>query len=136
MAGQEDRYIITSESVTEGHPDKLCDAIADAVLDEIISQELALDAELGTNEARNLRCATEVLATCGSIIVAGEIRTRGYVDIQQVVRDTVCAIGYDSPDTFFDGNTCSVMSAIHGQSPDIAQGVDESYSAQRGDDDP
>lgn len=129
-------YIITSESVTEGHPDKLCDAIADAVLDEIISQELALDEELSTDEARNARCACEVFATTGGIIVGGEIRTRGYVDVQKVARDTICSIGYNEPRMCFDGNTCSVMSAIHEQSPDIAQGVDESFSAQRGNEDP
>lgn len=129
-------YIITSESVTEGHPDKMCDAIADSILDEIIRQELKLDEELGTNEAKNLRCATEVFAMMGGIIVSGEVRTRSYIDVQSVVRDTINSIGYNDPRTCFDGHTCSVMSAIHEQSPDIAQGVDESYSAQRGDEDP
>lgn len=134
--GAPDRYVVTSESVTEGHPDKVCDAIADAILDDILMQELALDAELGTDEAKNARCAIEALATTGGIIVGGEVRTRGYVDVQQVVRDTVCKIGYDNPRACFDGNTCSVLSAIHEQSPDIAQGVDESFSAQRGNEDP
>lgn len=131
-----DTYIITSESVTEGHPDKMCDAIADSILDEIIRQELKLDEEIGTNEAKNLRCAIECLATTGGVVVGGEVRTRGYVDVQQIVRDTVCKIGYNNPTTFFDGNLCSVMSAIHEQSADIAQGVDESFTAQRGNVDP
>lgn len=136
MSDKENTYIVTSESVTEGHPDKLCDAISDAILDAIIEEELSLDAELGTNEVKNARCAAETFATMGGIIVSGEVRTRGYVDIQSVVRDTINNIGYDNPSACFDGNTCSVMSCIHEQSPDIAMGVDESFTAQRGDEDP
>lgn len=134
--GAPDRYVVTSESVTEGHPDKMCDAISDAILDAILEEELAIDAENGTDEARNARCAVETFATMGGVIVSGEVRTRGYVDVQKIVRDTVNAIGYDDPRTCFDGHTCSVMTAIHEQSPDIAQGVDESFTAQRGNADP
>lgn len=129
-------YIVTSESVTEGHPDKLCDAIADAILDALIEEEMRIDTERGTNEKNNLRSAVEVFATMGGIVISGEVRTRGYVDIQKVARQTINNIGYDNPKTCFDGHTCSIMSAIHEQSADIAQGVDESFTAQRGDEDP
>ncbi len=106
------RRIFTSESVTEGHPDKICDQISDAILDAILEQD-----PVG-------RVACESLAKTGMIIVAGEVTTDCYVDIEKVVRKTVCEIGYDKAEMGFDGNTCGVMVSLGGQSPDIAQGVD------------
>ncbi len=106
------RRIFTSESVTEGHPDKICDQISDAILDAILEQD-----PVG-------RVACESLAKTGMIIVAGEVTTDCYVDIEKIVRNTVCEIGYDKAEMGFDGNTCGVMISLGGQSPDIAQGVD------------
>jgi len=107
-----DRRLFTSESVTEGHPDKMCDAISDAILDAIFEQD------------PYARVACETMATTGLVAVAGEITTEGYVDIQTVVRNTIKEIGYDHKDMGFDGATCGVISSIHEQSPDIAMGVD------------
>lgn len=106
------RTLFTSESVTEGHPDKICDQISDAVLDAIL-----------TNDP-NARVACETLTTTGLITCVGEITTKCYVDIPKLVREVVVDIGYDRAKYGFDGNTCAVMTAIHEQSPDIAMGVD------------
>jgi S-adenosylmethionine synthetase len=106
------RRLFTSESVTEGHPDKMCDNISDAILDAMLLQD------------PNARVACETATTTGLVLVMGEITTNCYVDIQKVVRDTVRDIGYDRAKYGFDSETCSVLTAIHEQSPDIALGVD------------
>ncbi|OGY51126.1 MAG: methionine adenosyltransferase [Candidatus Buchananbacteria bacterium RIFCSPHIGHO2_02_FULL_56_16] len=106
------RYIFTSESVTEGHPDKICDQISDAILDELIKQD------------PHSHAGIETLVTTGLVVVAGEIRTKGYVDIAAVVRKTIREIGYDDHAIGFHWEDCGVMVAIDEQSPDIAQGVD------------
>ena len=137
QANQES-YYFTSESVTEGHPDKVCDQISDAVLDAILEKEARLQAEgyVAPNgqpaNVDNVRCACETFATTGTIVVAGEIRTQAYVDVQDIARKTLKRIGYDRAKYGFDCETCGVISMIHGQSPDIAQGVDESYDTQAG----
>ena len=129
-------FLFTSESVTEGHPDKVCDQISDAVLDAILTKERELQAKgyvSPSGEAADVakaRCACECLATTGLIMVAGEVRTQAYVDVEQIVRGVLRKIGYDSSAYGFDADTCSVLSAIHGQSHDIAQGVDESLETQ------
>ncbi len=131
-------YVFTSESVTEGHPDKMCDQISDAVLDAILAKEAELEAKgyIAPSgqpaDVSQVRCAAETLTTTGTVFVTGEIRTQAYVDVQQIVRDVVTGIGYDRAKYGFDGNTCAVMSSIHEQSPDIAQGVDESFEVQTG----
>ena len=136
MAGR--NYLFTSESVTEGHPDKMCDQISDAILDAILAKEARLEREGYISPTGvpacvdNVRCACETFVTTGSVIVAGEIRTQAYVDVQKIVRDTVRRIGYDRAKYGFDCETCGVINMIHDQSPDIAQGVDESYDAQAG----
>jgi S-adenosylmethionine synthetase len=112
--------LFTSESVTEGHPDKLCDAIADAVLDDV----LANDPEA--------RCAVEVAATTGLVLVLGEVTTRHWVDVQEVVRRTVREVGYTDARLGFDSETCGTVTAIKEQSPDIAQGVDHAMEAREG----
>ncbi len=138
MSAEARTYLFTSESVTEGHPDKICDQISDAILDAILEKETELQAQgyIAPNGAPanvdNVRCACETLTTTGTVFVTGEIRTQAYVDVQQIVRDVVTQIGYDRAKFGFDGNTCAVMSSIHEQSPDIAQGVDESFEAQHG----
>ena len=109
------RYFYTSESVSEGHPDKLCDQISDGVLDAILAKD------------PNSRVACEVATTTGLIVVIGEITTTAYVDIQAIVRDTVRRIGYTSGDIGFDADTCGVIVSIHEQSPDIKQGVDRAF---------
>ncbi len=106
-------FLFTSESVTEGHSDKLCDQISDSILDELIRQD------------PTSRVAVETLTTTGLIVVAGEVTTKGYVDIQDVVRRTVREIGYNKPEYGFDADQCSVLVSLHGQSPDISQGVSE-----------
>ncbi|NLJ30663.1 MAG: methionine adenosyltransferase [Clostridiales bacterium] len=113
-------HSFTSESVTEGHPDKLCDQIADAVLDAIIAQD------------PQAHVACEVTATTGVVHVMGEISTECYVDIPSIVRDVVRDIGYDNPAYGFDGNTCGVITSIDVQSPDIAMGVNQSLEAKSG----
>ena len=134
----QESYYFTSESVTEGHPDKVCDQISDAVLDAILEKEARLEAEgyVAPNgqpaSVENVRCACETFATTGTIVVAGEIRTQAYVDVQEIARKTLKRIGYDRAKYGFDCETCGVISMIHGQSPDIAQGVDESFDAQSG----
>jgi S-adenosylmethionine synthetase len=107
------RYQFTSESVTEGHPDKICDQISDAVLDAILLQD------------RRARVACETLAKTGMIVVAGEITTTARIDVPTIVRKTVNKIGYSSSDMGFDGNTCAILTAVEQQSPDISQGVTE-----------
>jgi len=107
------RYLFTSESVTEGHPDKLCDRISDAIVDALIKQD------------PDSRAAIETLTTTGIVIVAGEVKTKGYIDVQKIVRDTIKRTGYDKPEYGFDFDNCSVMVSLHEQSPDISQGVTE-----------
>ena len=136
MAGR--TYLFTSESVTEGHPDKICDQVSDAILDAILAKEARLEKEGYISPTGvpacvdNVRCACETFVTTGSVIVAGEIRTQAYVDVQKIARDTIRRIGYDRAKYGFDCETCGVINMIHDQSPDIAQGVDESYDAQAG----
>ncbi len=131
-------YIFTSESVTEGHPDKLCDQISDAILDAILSKEAELEAQGYVSpggqpaNVQDVRCACETFATTGLVVVMGEIRTAAYVDVQEIVRNVILDVGYDRAKYGFDGHTCGVLNAIHEQSPDIAQGVDESWEAQHG----
>ena len=132
MAGRS--YLFTSESVTEGHPDKMADQISDAVLDAILAKEARLEAEGYVSPTgipaslANVRCACETFLTTGTVIVAGEIRTQAYVDVQQIVRETVKSIGYDRAKYGFDCETCGVINMIHEQSPDIAQGVDGTFA--------
>ncbi|MFR0974480.1 MAG: methionine adenosyltransferase [Acutalibacteraceae bacterium] len=113
----------TSESVTEGHPDKICDNISDAVLDAILAQD------------PDGRVACETTCITDQIMVMGEITTKAKIDIEKIARDVVCEIGYDSPEKGFDGHTCKVQIAIDKQSPDIALGVDKSYELKEGYDD-
>ena len=127
-------YLFTSESVTEGHPDKVCDQISDAILDAILTKEAALQREgyVGPDgmaaNVDNVRTAIETFTTTGTVVVMGEVRTEAYVDVQQIVRDTVAKIGYTRAKYGFDAETCGVMNLIHGQSPDIAQGVDGTFA--------
>ena len=138
MHGMSESYYFTSESVTEGHPDKICDQISDAVLDAILAKEARLESEgyvspSGTPaKLEEVRCACETFVTTGTVVVAGEIRTQAYVDVQKIARDVLRNIGYDRAKYGFDCETCGVISMIHEQSPDIAQGVDESFDAQAG----
>lgn len=117
------KHLFTSESVTEGHPDKICDNISDAVLDAILAQD------------PDGRVACETTCITDQIMVMGEITTKAKIDIEKIARDVVCEIGYDSPDKGFDGHTCKVQIAIDKQSPDIALGVDKSYELKEGYDD-
>lgn len=112
------KTFFTSESVTEGHPDKVCDQISDAVLDAILAQD------------PYARVACETVATTGMVTVMGEISTSCYADIAQIARDTINQIGYNNPAYGFDGNTCAVLTTIDAQSPDIAQGVNQSLEAK------
>jgi len=113
-------FFFTSESVSEGHPDKVSDAISDGVLDAIYTQD------------PNARVACETFVTTGLVLVGGEITTKAYVDIQEIVRNTVKKIGYTSADYKFDAESCSVLNAIHSQSPDIAMGVDTGGAGDQG----
>ncbi len=113
-------HFFTSESVTEGHPDTVCDQISDAILDAILAQD------------PTAHVACETTATTGMVHVMGEISTDCYVDIASIVRQTVKEIGYDDPACGFDGNSCAVLTSIDSQSPDIALGVNDSYESQRG----
>lgn len=117
------RKLFTSESVTEGHPDKVCDQISDAILDEILKKD------------PTAHVACEVTATTGMVHVMGEISTECYVDISAVARDVINGIGYNRPECGFDGNTCAVLTSIDSQSPDIAMGVNESYELKDGEND-
>lgn len=114
------RHLFTSESVTEGHPDKVCDQISDSVLDDLLAQDPAS------------RVACETIVTTGLVMIAGEITSNGYCDFQKVVRDTVKDIGYNSSNYGFDYETCAVLSSIHEQSSDIAMGVNESADHEQG----
>ena len=113
-------YIFTSESVSGGHPDKLADQISDAVLDALLTQD------------RRSRVACETLVKTGMVLLAGEITTNAEVDMEALVRDTVCEIGYDNPECGFDGKTCAVLTGLGKQSGDIAMGVDESEDHEQG----
>ena len=112
------RRLFTSESVTEGHPDKVCDQISDAVLDALLAQD------------PQSRVACETFATAGIVTLMGEITTEGWADFNDIARKVILDIGYDSSEKYFDGNTCAVMTAIHAQSPDIAQGVDQALEGR------
>ena len=114
------KKFFTSESVTEGHPDKVCDQISDAILDEILKQD------------SDAHVACEVTATTGMVHVMGEISTDCYVDINTIAREVINNIGYDRPECGFDGNTCAVVTSIDNQSPDIAMGVNESFERKDG----
>jgi len=114
------KYFFTSESVTEGHPDKICDQISDAILDDLIHQD------------SHSRVACETLVTTGLVLIAGEISSDGYCEFQKVVRDTVKEIGYTNAEYGFDYETCCVISSIHEQSSDIARGVDETEDHEQG----
>ncbi|MCC5876486.1 MAG: methionine adenosyltransferase, partial [Candidatus Sumerlaeia bacterium] len=118
--------LFTSESVTEGHPDKVCDAISDAVLDAILTE----DGKKG--EAHKSRVACETMVTTGLVVVAGEVTTGSYIDIDTVVRKTVERIGYTDPAHRFDCYSCGVLSSLHSQSPDIARGVDRKDPLNQG----
>ena len=118
-----EKRLFTSESVTEGHPDKICDAVSDAVLDALMAQD------------PYSRVACETCTKTGFVLVMGEITTKANVDITDIVRKTVTEIGYDSSDKGFDGNTCGVMVALEKQSPDIAMGVDKALEARNGEKD-
>ena len=115
-----ERKLFTSESVTEGHPDKICDKISDAILDELLRQDSLS------------RVACETTATTGIVYVMGEITTKASLDVQKIVRDTVREIGYDRAKFGFDCDTCAVITAIHEQSPDIALGVDRCLEKKEG----
>jgi len=116
---QNKRHLFTSESVTEGHPDKVCDQISDAILDEMIKQD------------KDSRVAVECLTTTGLVLVAGEVTTAGYVDVASVVRKTLGRIGYTNPEYGIDSHDCAVLTAIHGQSKNIAVGVDKDKGAHQ-----
>lgn len=113
-------YLFTSESVSEGHPDKVCDQISDAILDAILSQD------------RNARVACETFATTGLVLVGGEITTHAYIEVQDIVRQVIRDIGYTKAEYRFDAESCSVLSSIHSQSPDIARGVDTGGAGDQG----
>lgn len=116
------KYLFTSESVTEGHPDKLCDAISDSILDALLAED------------KDSRVACETSTTTGLVLVMGEITTKAYVDIQKIARQTILDIGYDNSDYGFDGNTCAILTAIDEQSSDIRMGVDAAIETRGTDD--
>ena len=121
------RTLFTSESVTEGHPDKVADQVSDSILDAILTE----DAE----NANEVRCAVETMVTTGLVVVAGEVRTEAYVDMAAIIRDRIKKIGYDDGAMGFDGDACGVMATIDEQSPDIAQGVDSALETRGSDSD-
>ncbi|RPI05706.1 MAG: methionine adenosyltransferase [Ignavibacteriae bacterium] len=114
------RNLFTSESVSEGHPDKVCDQISDAVLDALLEQD------------KTSRVACETFVTTGMVLVGGEITTKGYIEVQEIVRNVIRDIGYTKAGVGFDADSCSVLSSIHSQSPDIAQGVDTGGAGDQG----
>ena len=116
-----EKLLFTSESVTEGHPDKICDQISDSILDALMEQD------------KMSRVACETAITTGLVLVMGEITTSGYVDVQKVVRDTIREIGYDRSEYGFDANTCGVIVALDEQSTDIAMGVNKALEAKDAD---
>jgi len=118
MRNKKGKWLFTSESVTEGHPDKICDQVSDAVLDAILEKD------------KTARVACETCTTTGMVLVMGEISTSAYVDIPSIVRNKIKEIGYNSSDMGFDSNSCAVLTSIDEQSPDIAMGVNESYEAR------
>lgn len=124
-------YLFTSESVTEGHPDKICDRISDSILDAILTREIELEAA-GKSRLSDVRVAVESFVTTGLVVVGGEVRTNSYVDVDTIVRKAIDEIGYNDAIFGFDAKTCGVLSAIHGQSDDIALGVDASRTVQDG----
>ena len=113
-------YLFTSESVSEGHPDKVADQISDAVLDAILAQD------------KRARVACETLVKTGVAVVAGEVTTNAWVDLEELVRRVICDIGYTSSDVGFDGKTCGILNVIGKQSPDINQGVDRGNPENQG----
>ncbi|MBQ5686743.1 MAG: methionine adenosyltransferase, partial [Ruminococcus sp.] len=117
------KRLFSSESVTEGHPDKVCDCVSDAVLDKILEQD------------KNAHVACETTVTTGVVHIMGEISTTAKVDIAAVARDVIREIGYDNPEYGFDGSGCAVLVSMDAQSPDIAMGVNESYELRDGEDD-
>ncbi len=117
-------YLFTSESVTCGHPDKICDQISDAILDEILKQD-----PMG-------RVACETCCTTGMVLIMGEISTTAHIDVASVARNVICDIGYDDASKGFDGNTCAIITSLDKQSPDIALGVNRSYELKQGKEDP
>ena len=121
MRNKKGTWLFTSESVTEGHPDKICDQVSDAVLDAILEQD------------KTARVACETCTTTGMVLVMGEITTSAYVDIPSIVRNKIKEIGYSSSEMGFDCNSCAVLTSIDEQSPDIAMGVNESYEARHSD---
>jgi S-adenosylmethionine synthetase len=114
------RFLFTSESVTEGHPDKICDQISDSILDEFLRQD------------PESRVAVEAMTTTGIVFVAGEVTSKGRVDVQKIVRDTIWEIGYDKPQYGFDCNSCSVLASLHEQSQDISMGVTAKRDKEQG----
>ena len=114
------KHLFTSESVTQGHPDKLCDQISDGILDAIIAQD------------KNARVACETMCTTGQVVIAGEITTSANININETARKIICEAGYDSSDMSFDGNDCGIVISVHKQSPDIAMGVDKSFEMKAG----
>ena len=114
------KHLFTSESVTEGHPDKICDQISDAVLDAILAED------------KNGRVACECCCTTGMVMIMGEITTSAKIDIPSIAREVICDIGYDSPEKGFDGHTCAILTTIDKQSPDIALGVDRQGAGDQG----
>jgi S-adenosylmethionine synthetase len=120
MYGERMRNLFTSESVSEGHPDKVCDQISDAVLDALLEQD------------KTSRVACETFVTTGMVLVGGEITTKGYIEVQEIVRNVIRDIGYTKAGVGFDADSCSVLSSIHSQSPDIAQGVDTGGAGDQG----
>ncbi len=114
------KWLFTSESVTEGHPDKVCDQISDAILDDFLRQD------------PDSRVAVESMTTTGIVFVAGEVTSKGRIDVQKIVRDTIREIGYDKPDYGFDCDSCSVLAALHEQSPDISMGITARSNKEQG----
>lgn len=114
------RHLFTSESVTEGHPDKMCDQISDSILDELLCQD------------QDSRVAVEAMITTGLVFVAGEVTSNARIDIQQIVRDTLIGIGYEGHRYGFDGRSCAVLTSVHKQSPDISMGVDQGQNKEQG----